>query len=87
MLLPDPSCGKASICIERNFAAFQIFVVKLRPISNFSLLTFESHSSEVMSAIEKRSASAEYWSISSSGSRELPFDFDIFEPSAARTMP
>ena len=46
-----------------------------------------SHSSEVMSAIEKRSASAEYASMSSSGSSELPFDFDIFEPSAARTMP
>ena len=42
-----------------NRAAFQIFVAKLRPISNFSLLTFESQSSDVMSAMEKRSASAE----------------------------
>ena len=74
-------------CISRNFAAFQIFVVKLRPISNFSLFTFVSHSRDVMSAMENRRASAEYWSISSRGSSELPFDFDIFEPSAARTIP
>ena len=40
-------------------AAFQIFVAKLRPISNFDLSTFVSQSSEVMSASEKRSASAE----------------------------
>lgn len=40
-----------------------------------------------LAAMKNRKASAPYWSIRPSGSTVLPFDFDIFEPSAARTSP
>ena len=84
---PSPACGAASRFISIKRAAFQIFVAKLRPTSNFFMSTLESQSSEVMSASEKRSASAEYSSMILSGSRELPSDFDILRPCASRTMP
>ena len=44
--------------------------------------------SRPIAAIEvsvKRTASAPYWSISSSGSMTLPSDFDIFLPCSSRT--
>ena len=71
----------------QNRAACHSLVAKLRyPSTRFSsILTSRPWLS--IEAMKKRSASAPYWSISSSGSTTLPFDLDIFWPSAARTSP
>ena len=67
--------------------AFHSLVAKLRyPSTRFSSILM-SRPWLSIAAMKKRSASAPYWSIRPSGSTTLPFDFDIFCPSGARTSP
>src|SRR4030081_3618929 len=74
--------GAASLgpCIWRKRAAFQSFVAKLRPSS----ICFSSKAMSCpLGAIRispKRKPSAPYFAIRSSGSGELPSDFDILRP-------
>ena len=66
-------------------AAFQSLFVKFRYPSIRSSLIRTSRPRPASAASVNRKASVPYLSITSSGSATLPFDFDIFWPSASRT--
>ncbi len=84
-------------CLQRGRCADAVGLGEARRVPQLGrevAIALDRRSSILMSrpwlsiaAMKKRSASAPYWSIRPSGSTVLPFDFDIFEPSAARTRP
>ena len=73
------------IWIKRD--AFQILLQKLRDACTRSSEKRISFPGLLPVARVKRSASAPYWSITSSGSMPLPSDLDILRPCASRTRP
>ena len=70
-----------------NRVAFHSLLQKLRAPAHHSSLTARSLPGLAPRARVKRSASAPYLSIHSSGSTLLPRDFDIFLPSLSRISP
>ena len=76
-----------SMFIRIKRAAFQILFAKLREAATFSSEKRMSFPGLLPVTSVKRSASAPYSAIISSGSTPLPSDFDIFLPCASRIRP
>ena len=73
--------------ISAKRLAFQILLAKLRYVSIFSSDMRTSAPGATPISSEKRSASAPYLSMTSSGSMPLPSDLLILRPCASRTRP
>ena len=86
-----PASGSSIRSISRFIitkrAAFHSLFAKLRAASIFSSEKRISFPGLLPVARAKRSASAPYLSMISSGSMPLPSDLDIFLPCASRTRP
>ena len=66
--------------------AFQILFANARALSKFSTPMEMSVPGDAPRSKAMRTASVPYLSVTSSGSMTLPFVFDIFCPSASRTI-
>ena len=83
-------CGAGSFSgrfMRTKRAAFQILLAKFRLDSTFSVEKRISLPGLLPVDRAKRSASAPYWAMTSSGSIPLPRDLDILRPCASRTKP
>jgi len=81
------ACASPPAFISTKRAAFHSLLAKLRAASALAQEKRMSLPGDVPFISENRSASAPYFSMTSSGSMPLPSDLDIFLPSSSRTMP